>query len=205
MLEAFLNRVAENKGILPLVYEKLNIGFLVRAIKLVLSDYERYTFVNSVRIIDQVLDNHNQAGSLIYLERLVAKSVEFQAKNGEVGSLEIEINHFNVDHSAPKVEIRLDVFFRINNIVRRSKIQIVINLDSSNISLYISSFLLNEFSTLGVGSDVMKILIEISKQTRLDMAVVPSLVAEEFYIKNGFCSVDNRELRRDYWKNIDKK
>jgi Acetyltransferase (GNAT) domain len=199
MLSEFFNRVGENGEILPLRYEKLNIGSLVNAIKLVLSDYEQYAYLNSVIIVDQV--SEISGVEKIYLERLVAKSIEFEAKNGEVGSLEIEINYFEVNRYLPRVEIKLDVFFRINNISRKSKIMIVINLDSSNISLYISSFLMSEFATLGVGTDIMKILIDISEQTKLNLSLRPTENAKPFYEKNGFESLDGIEHIRNFRKN----
>ena len=200
MSERVFDRVSENGEILPLKYEKLDISLLINAIKHILSDYELYIGENIVRIKDQISNEEKYNTSQIILERLIVESLNFRARNGEIGYLTIEIQEFCVDRYSKKLDIVLNAFFTINNIKRRSKINIIIDLDSSNISINIKSFLINEFSNLGIGTDIMKILIEISKQTKLNLSVIPSKEALSFYKKNGFDTWLDIRYLREYWK-----
>lgn len=198
----YFDRDSVSGEILPLPFEKLNISDLVRAISLIVKDYENYTEKDSILIIDGIeSEEQKENKSKLYLERLIARSVQFKARNGEIGFLEIELDNFELDCKLPKANFSLeDVTFRSNSSTMKSKIKININLDSSNISLYIESFLKNGFAEFGVGSDIMKILIAISQLSKLDIMLVSSFDSQSFYIdKHDFFNFSDYHLRRNFW------
>jgi hypothetical protein len=116
------------------------------------------------------------------------------------------VSIFGFVNTRPIIFVNLIVCFRSernSDIVSNIEFHIRKNYlftDEQIFVIFISSFLENNFSLLGVGTDVMKILCQISKETKLHLDLVPDHSAKQFYNKNGFRLSDLAQFRREYWE-----